>query len=536
MATEFRYDRSRWTLGQLIEERADELPDHTVFRLESCDLSYAQLCRDGRRLASALAARGIGAGDSVAVLSEVSASSLTAWSGLAMGGLIEVPLHPALRGDSLTYQINIGGCRAIIISARLFDRLPPLAAMPTVEWVIVTESSEDPCVEPAATAIEFNELLSEGFDKPLRSSVRPLDLSTICFTSGTSGPPKGVELCHNATIKLAFDVADAMEYEPSDFILSYFPFSHVNARYCAALPAILRNACTVFRNSFSVTRFWELCRAEGITAFNYLGGVPKMLLSQSLLANDRSHAVRRAYGAGSSRQTIEEFQDRFGVTLVDVYGSTEMGLMCASTLRDRKPGSCGKPVAELEIALHDEAGWPVPVGSVGEVVVRPREPDIVTSGYYRDPEATVRAFRGLWFHTGDRCRMDEDGWYYFVDRIKDGIRRRGENISSWEIEQAALSHPAIAEAAAIGVPSPEVEDGEEEVLLAVVALSPPPSPTELLDHCSSRLPYYAVPRYIRFLDSLPRNLSSRIVKNELRDAGVRGDTWDRDASGYQVKR
>lgn len=516
------------TLAHLVRERAAADPHRLVFTCEDGELRYGALWSRAQCLSGALRTRGISPTETVAVLTHLGVATLEIWVGLAAAGIIEVPLNPALKGESLTYQLRHSRARALFVSGDLVDRVPAEEEVPDLEFVVVVgETSAD----FDRRRIDYEELISEAPRHEATLDVAPSAISTICFTSGTTGPPKGVELSHAANFKVAQDVVNEMEYTDTDVLLNMFPFSHINARYTAALAAMIANARVVFRRGFSASTFWDDCRSHDITAFNYLGGLPSFLLNQSPTPNDRDHAVRRAYGAGVSAENNTEFARRFGVTLVEVLGSTELGTICANTLRDRRLGSCGRPVAELEVELHDENGWPVPAGQPGEVVVRPRQPDIVITRYHRNPEATAEAFRGLWFHTGDRCRADDEGWFYFVDRVKDSIRRRGENISSWEVEQAALGHADVSEAAAVGIRL----DDEEEVMLVVVP-ERPIDPAAILDHCQTRLPHYAVPRFVRFVTELPRNSSARVLKSELRSAGLTTDSWDRVEHGYEVTR
>jgi carnitine-CoA ligase len=519
------------TLGQLVRERAETVPGRTPFQCEDGSVTYGELWTRGTQLAQAFLGRGLGRGDTVAMLTSVGVPTLEIWVGLAVAGVTEVPLNPALRGESLAYQVRQSNCRALVVDQDLLHRVPDVGTMPSLEFLVLVGGAHDAVGETGT--VEYESFIREGAPTPPEVEVLPSDIAVICFTSGTTGPPKGVELSHSANFKVALDVCAEMEYGPDDVLLSMFPFSHINARYTSGLAAIISNARVVFRRGFSASTFWETCHKEGITAFNYLGGLPTFLLNQPSSPLETGHQVRRAYGAGSTAETVISFESRFGVPLVEVLGSTEMGTICENTLKDRKPGSCGRPVKELEVALHDQRGFPVEPGVPGEVVIRPRFPDIVMNAYHRNPEATAHAFRGLWFHTGDRCRVDQDGWYYFFDRVKDSIRRRGENISSWEVEQVALSHPHVTEAAAIGL---QIDDVEEEVLLIVAIDLEHLSPEDLLDHCQASLPYFAVPRFVRFVDALPRNATSKVRKDELRKQGLTEDTWDSVATNYKVAR
>jgi crotonobetaine/carnitine-CoA ligase len=356
----------------------------------------------------------------------------------------------------------------------------------------------------------------------------------ILFTSGTTGPSKGALLTHNANVRTAANTCSLMGYGPGETLFNAFPLFHVNARYTSVVPALLLDdARLVLHDRFTASGFWDIMRAEGVTAFNFMGALIVMLFKQPVRPDDLDNPVRVGYGAPAPVAVLERFEERFGVRLIEVYGSTELGACIQNTVYERKIGSCGRAAPDCIVEIHDEHGRRVPPGVEGEIVVRPRDPHIIIEEYWGDPEATVRAFRGLWFHTGDRGRQDEDGWFTFVDRMKDAIRRRGENISSWEVEQVLNDHEAVAESAVVGVPS---ELTEEEVLVVVVRKEGYElTPEELLDFAQERLPHFAVPRYVRFAEALPKNHAQRVQKTVLREQGIEG-AWDREAAGYVVRR
>jgi crotonobetaine/carnitine-CoA ligase len=231
---------------------------------------------------------------------------------------------------------------------------------------------------------------------------------------------------------------------------------------------------------------------------------------------------------------METVEKRFGIKCLEGFGMTEIGIPIHVRVNDRRSGSCGKPMDIYEIKLFDDQDNEVPVGEIGEIVFRPREPDIMMLEYYKMPEKTLEAFRNLWFHTGDLAKKDADGYFYFVDRKKDALRRRGENISSFEVERAVNSHPNVLESAAVAVPS---DVGEDEVKICVV-LKPGAAlaPEELIRHCNDRMPYFAVPRYVEFMESLPKTPTDRVEKYKLKQAGITASTWDREKAGVQVTR
>ncbi len=271
-----------------------------------------------------------------------------------------------------------------------------------------------------------------------------------------------------------------------------------------------------------------------MTAFNYMGALLMMLFKQPERPDDADNPVRIAWGAPCPVDIWRPLEERFGIELVEVYGMTEIAIATENRRGETKVGTAGRESANFHERIFDEDDDVCPAGTPGEIVVRPKKPNVLFKGYYGQEEATQEAWRNLWFHTGDRGVMDEEGYVTFIDRMKDCIRRRGENISSWEVEAVVNTHDAVLESAAYGVAS---ELTEEEVMAAVVVKEGLTlTAEELLDHCQERMAHFAVPRYVRFVEELPKTPSQRIQKYKLRDAGVTNDTWDRVSAGYEVKR
>ena len=524
------YDGER-TLGALLAARAARTPEREIVRFEQEALTWGGLDETANRVASGLSALGLAQGDRAAIMLGNRPEYLGLWFGMGRAGIVEVPLNTGLRGDMLVHMLNTCGCRLLVIDAQWLDRIEQVASkLASLETVVVLGEG----ATPGIACVPFTRLLAAaGHRHAVRVELH--DPAVILFTSGTTGPSKGAVLSHNANFRLAEHTCQLMGYGEDEVLFNMFPLYHVNARYATVLPAMMldRGVC-VLHDRFSASRFWDICRAEGVTAFNFMGALVMMLFKQPERDDDADNPVRCAYGAPAPVAILERFERRFGVELIEVYGSTELGACLQNERGDRRIGSCGREAPHYVVDIHDEHDNPVPAGVEGEIVVRFREPHVMVEEYFGAPEATVAAFRNLWFHTGDRGRKDEDGWFYYVDRLKDAIRRRGENISSWEVEQVINDHEAVAESAAIGVPS---ELTEEEVLI-VVALQEGAelAPAALLDFCQERLPHFAVPRYVRFVEELPRNHAQRIQKQELRAEAVTADTWDREQHGYVVSR
>jgi crotonobetaine/carnitine-CoA ligase len=265
-----------------------------------------------------------------------------------------------------------------------------------------------------------------------------------------------------------------------------------------------------------------------------MGALLMMLMKQPERSDDATNPVRRAYGAPAPIEIYSDFEKRFALQLVEVYGSTELGTATMNTVESFRVGSCGYAVPYFDVEIHDEQDNLCEPGTEGEIVVRPKEPSVMFDGYYKMPEATVAAFQNLWFHTGDRGKMDSDGYFYFIDRMKDAIRRRGENISSWEVEKVLNTHPHVLESAVVGVPSALTE----EEVMAILILKPGQAadPKNILEFCEGKMAHFAIPRYFQFVTELPRTPSQRVEKYKLRQDASKNISWDRESIGYEVKR
>ena len=522
-----------WTMGAIVAARAAEQPNRRAVQFESVAVTYSEWDALGNRVANALLGFGLDPHARVAVMLTNQPEFLAAWVGIAKAGLVEVPVNTAYKGDLLAYLLEHAQCEVLIIDARWTDRVAAvLDDLKTLRLVVVVgEGAVSLGTLPATT---WDGFVTSAPDTAPEVEVVPEDVSAILYTSGTTGPSKGVVLTHAANFYLARNCVELMAYSSSDIVFNAFPLFHVNARYSGVLPVMFADGESVLHSRFSASGFWDTCREHGVTAFNYMGALLMMLYKQPERADDADNPVRRAYGAPAPVTIYQDFERRFGMQLVEVYGSTEGGTITMNTVESFRVGSCGRPVPYFDVRIHDPFDRPLPAGEIGEIVVRPKEPHALFERYHDMPDETLTAFRNLWFHTGDRGQTDEDGYFYYVDRMKDAIRRRGENISSWEVEKVVTAHESVAEAAAIGVPS---ELTEEEVLIVVVAKPGYEiDPVSLLDLCQQRLPHYAVPRYVRITDELPKTPSQRIEKYRLRADGLLPGTWDREDHGYEVRR
>jgi crotonobetaine/carnitine-CoA ligase len=495
------------TLVSILRARAAERPDHPFLRFEDTHLTYAQALAAAERTAGALVALGVVPGGRVATMVANSPGAVDIWFGCAVLGVVEVPLNVELKSDLLVDIVQRGGCSHLLVAREFLPVVEPLAArLPPIHVI------EDLGDLPTSALPEVH--------------VTPDDTSVVLFTSGTSGASKGVVLNHRANYRLAHAAIDNVGLGEGDVLYTTFPLFHVAARYVSVLVAMIVDGSVVVHRRFSASRFWDICRAEGVTAIHYLGTVPMMIHNQAVRDDDASNPVRVAYGAGMPTAIWESFEDRFGLRVHELYGSTEQGAVAFTNERERRVGTCGRAVPDTEIRIEDAYGDPVPAGVVGEIVVRNKVPGIFFEGYLDMPEATVRAWRDLWFHTGDLGSLDSDGYLSFHGRLKDAIRRRGENVSAVELEQVVDAVEGVHESAAVGVPS---ELGEEEILVVIeLEADTPADPAKVWAHCEQHLPRYAVPRYLRFVPVLPRTSTNRVEKYRL--ATLLDSDHDRDVT------
>jgi crotonobetaine/carnitine-CoA ligase len=516
------------TFSAIVEDRAERFGDDVFASDPTGVLTFAQLRDRAGRVAGWLQEQRIEPGDRVATMLDASLTYLGVWFGCAWAGVVEVPVNTDYKGTFLSYVLQQSGARVLVIGERWLPRLEGLE-LPELEHVVVVDAAAD------GVAAEFpihpvTEVLAHEPVPPC--SRLPTDLVYILYTSGTTGPSKGVMHSSQSAINSnALPWLTILELSSDDVAYSFFPLFHGTGRNAVTTTTLLLGGRVEMRSRFSLRSFWDEVRACGATWFPYMGTVIQLLYAAEPSPDDLDNPVRRAFGGGVRVELMEAFERRFGLRMFEGYGSTELGQSTLSSVARRSPQTMGPALPHLQLEVHDEHDRLTAPGEPGEIVARPTGPDSIFKGYWRLPEATLEATRNLWFHSGDRGVMSEDGHLLFLDRIKDTIRRRGENISSFEVEAAMGQHPGILECAAYAV---EV-DGEEEVALAVVARpGQPAGGRELFEFAIERLPRFAVPRYVRFVDAMPKTPSQRVQKHLLRQDGVVADMVDRDALGIVI--
>jgi crotonobetaine/carnitine-CoA ligase len=521
------------TMVRLLEDRAERASESVFYTWGDSAETVGDFNRRVNRYARNLAALGVGTGTHIVVLMDTSPDYLALWFAIAKLGAVEVPVNAAYHGEMLRHQIVISGATVAVADAAYASRIEELAVgIPDVGRVIVRGGHRPS--DRARRWTDFAELYADNDESDLGIPVPYESLSGVIFTSGTTGPSKGVLLSHHYLAAYGLMYAEVNQLRDDDVVYNFLPFFHVSGKFLT-LATLAANARMRLSPRLSVSIFWEECRRYGVTNFVGVGGICNMLLAQPRRDDDAATALRTVYAVPDPADIHEEFENRFGCRMTTVYGSTEVGLPIVRGPEDPyRPGSCGRENKYYEVAVVDDLDNPVPPGTVGNIVVRSRRPFLLGSGYIGMPEQTVQSWRNLWLHSGDRGRQDDDGWFWFEDRASDSMRRRGENISSYEVENLALKHPAIAEAVAVAASS---AIGEDEVWLLVKLreghrLEYP----ELLAHCAAVMPYFMIPRYLEIVDDFPRTPTAKVEKYKLRATGPGASTWDRESEGWVLRR
>ena len=516
--------RTDWSSPQVLRERARLHPDRVYLDVPWTGeiFTYAETLDLAERVGAGMLSTGAEPGDRLLIMLPNSSAYILAWLGSALAGLAEVPINTAYRGTFLAHQVATTSPTIAVVAPEFIERIVAIPdAVASIRHFYVAGEHD-------AVATGIAELSAAGYqasawdelltaERGVLPEVAAHDLGSIFFTSGTTGLSKGVMMPHAHMYTFADVCVSLTRLTEADVYMSVGPLFHGNSQFLAAYPALIAGCRYVMHERFSATQWTKQVREAGATVTN--------------------NNLRCIFAAPTANSILDGFKERFGVAaFVEGFGLTETCMPILSPYGvDRPAGAAGLLNRDwYDVRLvNSETDEEVPVGEVGELTVRPRYPWTSCQGYFGMEDKTNEAFRNLWFHTGDGLRRDEDGWYYFVDRLKDAIRRRGENISSYEVEQALVSHQALAEVAAIGVPADQ-EAGEDEVMIFVVVEAGATITAEQIwAYADEQLPVFAIPRYIRFLDELPKTPSEKIRKIALRELGVDENAHDR---GPQTRR
>ncbi|MEN9315893.1 MAG: hypothetical protein RIS35_2286 [Pseudomonadota bacterium] len=530
------------TIGRVLAEKARRIAHRPLLRWQGTVHDYAGAESLSNRYANGFATLGVRHGDHVAVMMPNCPEFLWVVWGLGKLGAVAVPLNTASRGDMLAYFVDQSDSRWLICDAQWVDRVATISGqMPKVGTVIVHAPGGDlPGTDFAGgrPVLALGSIVSDDDTPPPVDRVRHDDTHLILYTSGTTGPSKGVMCPHSQGLGIGRSLTMDYGYRPDDVLYTCLPLFHANALWYSVCAALWADASVALSPRFSASAFWDEILESGATQFNSLGAMTNIILQLPEGPHERAHRLRQCMVVPMQKDLYAEIRRRFGVAPTSVFAMTENYAVTSFLPDDRpdKAGSAGSGRGLSALHIVDDDGTVLPPGQVGEIQVRALLPGSMMKGYYRMPEATAKAFVDDWFCTGDRGRLDEDGYLFFVDRKKEAIRRRGENISAYEVEMILSGHPAILEAAAVAVPS---ELSEDEVMVYLVTRpGATVTPEEVIRFADARMSHFMVPRFVAFVEALPKTSTEKIEKYKLQqDAIARRDAlWDREKAGIRLTR
>jgi crotonobetaine/carnitine-CoA ligase len=537
------------TIPELLGRRLSDAPDADYLDIGGEQFTGRQVADTGWRLANAFAELGIERGGRVASLVENSAEAMLFWWGAVLGGRVAVPVNTAYKGEYLRHQLADSGAASVVVQADLADRIAGVVDdLPALRHVVVIGALDDDgrgrlSAGGRVGVHTWDELLGASNEEQV-VDIRPRDLGTFIYTGGTTGPSKGCMLSHNYHEALARQIGVCWRRTAEDTVWTPLPLFHFNAIVTAVLGPLVYGGRGAVYKRFSVSNFWPEMNRTGATIVSLLGSLA------FLLAGDEDRPEMPGSGAPEANTSLrligaaplppeldQRLRTRFGVdTFSGAFGLTEASLIAWQPFGvENKPGAAGVLNSEFfDVRIFDDGDHQVGVDEPGEIVVRPKRPHVMFEGYWGNPTATVEAYRNLWFHTGDIGRVDADGYLFFVDRKADYLRRRGENISSMEVERIVLRHPAVTDAVVFGVPSELTED--DLMLVAQRSGGQELTAEDLFRWCIEELPYFALPRYVEIRDDLPRSPVGRVLKRNLRAEGATSATWDAETSGITYEK
>jgi len=532
------------TVGQILADKARRIGRQPFLHWQGCSYSYAEAEDLTNRYARGFASLGVTQGTTVAVMLPNCPEFLWVIWGLGKLGAVAVPLNTSAKGDQLKYYLNQSDSTWLCVDEQWLDRVDKtLGDAPGIRQIAVLAASDCASSADLSAAGRKVHRLQEFEDQPgdelsLDYSVEPDDPHLIMYTSGTTGPSKGVVCPQSQGHAVGRQVTLYTEYRDTDVLYTCLPLFHANALWYTVYAALWAEASVALYPKFSARSFWQEIRESGATVFNCLGAMANIVWQLPPGPQDRDHAVRSCMLVPTSNALVDGFKKRYGIVVTSVYAMTENFAVTVYGPHDsrEKAASAGRVRDYASVQVVDDAGNALPPGEIGEICLRPNEPGSFMRGYYKMPEATVAAVRDLWFHSGDRGHLDEEGYLYFSDRMKEAIRRRGENISAFELETILCKHPAVQEAAAVPVPS---DLSEDDVMVYIVrAPNSDASFEELVGYSVENMAYFMVPRYWKFIDELPKTETQKVEKYKLKLAAQedRDNLWDRERAGIRVAR
>ncbi|HEY1838834.1 MAG TPA: AMP-binding protein [Mycobacterium sp.] len=507
----------RFSVAAVLDRRAEQFPDRVMMSIDGVEVTFEQMRQRSCKAADALLDLGIEPGDGVALFAGTCPEWIYFWLGAGRIGAVAAAVNAANKGDFLLHALRLARAKVVISDAERQSRVAELAdQLPGLTSVVIPNEALD---EKAGVVAEHVGEVG--------------DIGSLFFTSGTTGASKAVATTWHYLFTTAATAASAWEFGPGEVLWTAMPLFHLSAAPAVLAPMLI-GGTTVLAPAFHPASVWDEVRACGAVGFVGAGAMVSMLMRQPPDSRDAQLPLRFISAAPIDAAVYRDIEQRYGCRVVTMYGLTEAFPIAVKSVAERGvPGTSGRPGPNFEVRIVDRDGNPLPDDTVGEIACRPRYPHVMSEGYVNPSDLTVDS-HPQWFRTGDLGVLDSDQNLTYVDRVKDSLRRRGENISSVEIETVVTGHPAVLEAAVVGVPS---DLGEDDVLLFVTVR---PKRTldyaALLDFCSARMPYFSVPRYVEIVSELPKTVIGRVRKDVLRARGVGSAAWDRESHGYIVSR
>jgi len=517
--TDFGVDR--FSVATVLDRRAEQFPDRVMMSIAGIEVTFEQMRRRSCAAANALLDLGIRPGDCIALFTATCPEWVYFWLGAGRIGAVAAAVNAANKGDFLLHALRLSRAKVVVTDAERQSRVDELAdRLPGLASIAVHDDSPDEVLNHGAAGTAGEHLGDVG------------DIGSLFFTSGTTGASKAVATTWHYLFTTAATVASAWGFGSGEVLWTAMPLFHLSAAPSVLAPMLV-GGTTVLAPAFHPGTVWDEVRACGAAGFAGAGAMVSMLLRQPSDPRDAQLPLRFISAAPIDSSVYRDIEKRYGCRIVTMYGMTEAFPIAVKNVADEGvPGTSGRPNPSFDVRIVDPDGEPLPDGSVGEIACRSRYPHVMSEGYVNAGGGVDR--HPSWFRTGDLGVLDIDQNLTYVDRVKDSLRRRGENVSSVEVETVVMGHPAVLEAAAVGVPS---DLGEDDILL-VVAVRPDSALDypELLDFCSTRMPYFCVPRYVEVVDELPKTIIGRVRKDILRSRGVGPGAWDRESHGYIVSR
>jgi carnitine-CoA ligase len=514
-----------FTVPGVLDRRAEQHPERVMMSIAGNDVTFERMRQRSCAAANMLTDMGVGRGDCVALYSGTCPEWVYFWLGAARIGAVGAAINAANKGDFLLHNLRLAAAKVVLTDAERQPRIEEaVAQLDTTISILVRGDSLDAALDRAA-------------GRPVQDSPTEVgDVGSLFYTSGTTGPSKAVATTWHYLFTVAATVASAWEFGARDVLWTAMPLFHLSAAPSVLAPMLI-GGTTVLAAAFHPGEVWDEVRSHAAIGFAGAGAMVSMLQNLPADPRDAQLPLRFISAAPIDANSYHEIETRYGCRIVTMYGMTEaFPIAVKGVAEEGVPGTSGRPNPNFEVRIVDDSGDPLAAGTVGEIACRPKYPQVMSQGYVCAGESP-----GLhvdphpeWFRTGDMGRLDSELNLTYVDRVKDSLRRRGENVSSVEVEMIVMRHPAVLEAAAVGVPS---ELGEDDILL-IVTLRPGAALdcAELLDFCAARMPYFCVPRFVETVNELPKNVIGRVRKDLLRARGLNPSVWDRESYGYIVSR